>query len=276
MALFFLFITPVFLCGLAFVFYLVFPTAPMDILILGLDARPGEGFATRTDSIILLGVDPGRVRVSMLSIPRDLFIDVPGYGLQRINTVNAIGEQAQAGSGPALLSSGIEQDFGIGVDRYIRLNFDGFVQLVDAVGGITIEVERTIVDNAYPLPDGGTTSIRFDPGMQVMDGETALIYARTRHSDDDYARAGRQQQVIMALSRKLINPLYLPGALAALTRSVDTNMTLFDMVSVTPTVLFNAGRFDNLVINRDWITSRDGVAVPNFAALRPWIDERFD
>lgn len=276
MALFFLFITPVFLCGLAFVFYLVFPPAPMDILILGLDARPGEGFATRTDSIILLGVDPGRVRVSMLSIPRDLFIDVPGYGLQRINTVNAIGEQAQPGSGPALLSSGIEQDFGIGVDRYIRLNFDGFVQLVDAVGGITIEVERTIVDNAYPLPDGSTTSIRFDPGMQVMDGETALIYARTRHSDDDYARAGRQQQVIMALSRKLINPLYLPGALAALTRSVDTNMTLFDMVSVTPTILFNAGRFDNLVINRDWITSRDGVAVPNFAALQPWIDERFD
>src|SRR5690606_14746198 len=276
MALFFLFITPVFLCGLAFVFYLVFPPAPMDILILGLDARPGEGFATRTDSIIPLGVDPGRVRVSMLSIPRALFIAVPGYGLQPIHTVNATGERAQSRSGPALLSSRTEPDFGIGIDRYIRLNFDGFVQLVDAVGGITIEVERTIVDNAYPLPDGGTTSIRFDPGTQVMDGETALIYARTRHSDDDYARAGRQQQVIMALSRKLINPLYLPGALAALTRSVDTNMTLFDMVSVTPTILFNAGRFDNLVINRDWITSRDGVAVPNFAALQPWIDERFD
>ena len=269
LVVFFLLITPVFLCGLAFVFYLVFPPAPMDILILGLDARPGEGFAARTDSVILLGVDPGRVRVSLVSIPRDLFIEVPGYGLQRINTVNVLGEQAQVGSGPDLVSSGITQDFGIRIDRYVRLNFEGFVELVDAVGGITVEVERAIVDNAYPLPDGSTTSVRFDPGTQVMDGERALIYARTRHGDDDYARANRQQQVIMALSRKLINPVYLPGAVAAMTRSVDTNMTLLDMMSVTPTILFNAGRFETLVIDRNWITSRDGVSVPNIAALQP-------
>ena len=276
LVLFFFLITPVFLCGLTFVFYLILPPPPMDILILGLDSRPGEGFATRTDSVILLGIDPGRVRVSLLSIPRDLFIDVPGYGLQRINTVNALGEQAQSGTGPELLSSGIAQDFGIQMDRYVRLNFEGFVELVDAVGGITVEVERTIADDAYPLPDGTTISVRFDPGAQIMDGERALIYARTRHADDDYARANRQQQVILALSRKLLNPLFWPGAIASLTRSVDTNMTLFDMISVAPTMIFNAGRFEALVIDRDWITSRDGVAVPNFAALQPWIVERFD
>jgi LCP family protein required for cell wall assembly len=274
--LFFLFITPVFLCGSALVFYLVFPPAPMDILILGLDARSGEGFAARTDSVILLGVDPGRVRVSMLSIPRDLFIDVPGYGLQRINTVNLLGEQAQVGSGPELVSSGIEQDFGIQIDRYVRLNFEGFVDLVNAVGGITVEVERAIVDNAYPLPDGGTTSVRFDPGTQVMDGERALIYARTRHGDDDYARANRQQQLILALSRELINPINLPGALAVITRSVDTDLNIIDMTSLTPTILLNAGRFDALVIDRNWITSRDQVSVPDFAVLQPWIVERFD
>jgi anionic cell wall polymer biosynthesis LytR-Cps2A-Psr (LCP) family protein len=103
-----------------------------------------------------------------------------------------------------------------------------------------------------------------------------LIYARTRHGDDDYARADRQQQVILALSGKLINPVYWPSAVATLTRSVDTNMTLVDMMSIAPTVLLNAGRFETLVINRDWITSRDGVAVPNFSALQPWIEERFD
>lgn len=274
--LFFVLITPVFLCGLILVIYLVFPPPPMDILILGLDARPGEGFGTRTDSIIVLGVNPGHVQVSMLSIPRDLFIDVPGYGLQRINTVNALGEQTQAGSGPTLLSSGIAQDYGIQIDRYVRLNFEGFVELVDAVGGISVEVERTIVDDAYPLPDGTTTSVRFDPGVQYLDGERALMYARTRHGDDDYTRADRQQQVIMALSKRLINPLYWPGAIAALTRSVDSNLTLVDMLSSAPTILLNAGRFESLVINREWISSRDGVAVPNFSALQPWIEERFD
>jgi LCP family protein required for cell wall assembly len=274
--LFFLLITPVFLCGLALVGYLVFPPGPTDILVLGLDSRPGEGFATRADTIVLLGINPARMQVSMLSIPRDLFIDVPGYGLQRINTVNALGEQAQAGSGPALLGSGIAQDLGINADRYIRLNFESFVELIDAVGGITIDVERAIVDNAYPLPDGSTTSVSFEPGTQVMDGERALIYARTRHTDDDYARADRQQQVIQALARKLINPIYWPTAVGALTRSVDTNMTLGDILAIAPAVLFNAGRFERMVIDRDLITSRDGVAVPNAAALQAWLEERFD
>jgi LCP family protein required for cell wall assembly len=268
--------TPVFLCGMCLLVYLVIPPAPLDILVLGLDARPGEGFTTRTDSIMVLGVNPARIQVSMLSVPRDLFIDVPGYGLERINTVNVLGEQQERGSGPALLASAFEQDFGIRVDRYARLNFDSFVQLIDAVGGITIDVDRTIVDTLYPLPDGGTTSIRFDPGTQVMDGERALIYARTRHSDDDYARADRQQQVLLALSRKLINPIYWLPAIGILTRSVDTNITIGDAFTIAPTVLLNAGRFDRLVIDRSYITSRDGVAVPDFAQLQPWIEERFD
>ncbi len=268
--------TPIFLCGISLLIYLVIPPAPLDILVLGLDARPGEGFSTRTDSIILIGVEPARIQVSMLSVPRDLFITVPGYGLQRINTVNVLGEQERQGGGPALLSSAIAQDFGINVDRYARLNFDSFVQLIDAVGGITVEVDRAVVDNLYPLPDGGTTSIRFDPGTQVMDGERALIYARTRHGDDDYARANRQQQVIQALSSKLINPVNWLPAVGILTRSVDTDLTLGDVFTIAPAVLLNAGRFDRLVIDRDYITSRDGAAVPDFAQLQPWIEERFD
>jgi LCP family protein required for cell wall assembly len=274
--LFFALMAPVFLCGVALLIYLIIPPAPLDIVVLGLDARPGEGFGTRTDSIMLLGVNPARIQVSMLSVPRDLFVDVPGYGLQRINTVNALGEQQTEGGGPQLLASAITQDFGINVDRYARLNFDSFVQLVDAVGGITIDVDRAIVDNLYPLPDGGTTSIRFDPGAQVMNGERALMYARTRHGDDDYARADRQQQVLLALSRKLINPVYWPAAVGILTRSVDTNITVGDMFAIAPTVLLNAGRFDRLVIDRSYITSREGVAVPDFAQLQPWINERYD
>lgn len=276
MVAFFALITPVFLCGMVFLIYMLLPPAPLDILILGVDARPGEGYVTRTDSIMLVGVNPSRLQVSLLSIPRDLFIDVPGYGLQRINTVNVLGEQQAAGNGPMLLASSIAGDFGIGVDRYVRINFDAFVQLVDAVGGISIDVPRTIIDYEYPTEDGGTTVIRFDPGVQAMDGERALAYARTRHADDDYARAGRQQQVILALSSRLINPIYWPAALRILTGSIDTNLNFGDFVAVAPTVLVNAGRFDQLVIDRSLIASQNGVAVPNYAALQPWIEDRFD
>jgi LCP family protein required for cell wall assembly len=275
--LFLAFMLPVFLCGMGFVVYLVFPPAPLDVVVLGLDARPGEGYATRTDSIMIVGLLPSRLRVSMLSIPRDLFIDVPGYGAQRINTVNVLGEIDMPGSGPALLAQGIQNSFGIQPDRYVRMNFQGFTELIDAVGGVTIDVDRTIIDNAYPTEDGGTTSIRFDPGVQTMDGERALIYARTRHSDDDYQRAARQQQVLSALSLKLFNPLTWPAVLDTMSRNVDTDLSAWDMVSYAPTVILNAGRFERQVIDRDYIiTTADGSAVPNYAALDSWIRERFD
>lgn len=274
---FILLMLPVFLCGLGFVTYLLLPPAPLDVLVLGVDAREGEGLLTRTDSIILVGLQPARLRVSMLSIPRDLFIDVPGYGAQRINTVNVLGEMAAAGRGPTLLSEAMQASFSVTPDRYIRLNFQGFQELVDAVGGVTIDVPNPVVDYAYPTADGGTTTIRFEPGMQHMDGERALIYARTRHSDDDYQRAARQQQVITALSYKLLNPLYWVPAAAVVTRSMDTNLTLWDMVTQAPTVILNAGRFEREVIDRDLISyGSDGTAFPNYAALAPWIQERFD
>ena len=268
---------PVFCCGLAFVTYIVFPPPPLDVLILGVDARPGEGFVTRTDSIMLAGLQPSRVRVSLLSIPRDLFIDVPGYGEQRINAVNVLGEMDAPGSGPDLLAQGIAASFGIQPDRYLRLNFQAFTDLIDAVGGITVDVPRTIVDYQFPTMDGGTMELRFEPGSQQMDGERALQYARTRHADDDYQRANRQQQVLTALSLKLLNPINWPRVATVVNGSMDTNLTLIDFVTQAPTILLNAGRFERLVIDRDYITaSAGGNAVPDYAKLSPWLYERFD
>jgi LCP family protein required for cell wall assembly len=266
----------VFLCGLCALVYLVFPPAPLDVLILGLDARPGEGNLARTDSILLLGVNPSRLQSSLLSIPRDLFLDVPGYGLQRINTINVLGEMEAEGRGVPLMRESVASNFGINVDRFALLNFDGFVELINAIGGVTIDVERAIADDFYPTEDGGTIQIRFDPGVQHMDGERALIYARTRHGDDDYARAERQQQVIEAVALRLRNPANWPAAVAFLNRSVTTDLNLFDVFAIAPSIVLNAGRFERLVIDRAYITSRDGVAVPNYAALSPWIDERYD
>lgn len=269
--------TPVFICGATLLLYVVFPPPPLDVLVLGVDARPGEGYITRTDSIMLLGLKPAQLRASMLSIPRDLFIDVPGYGAQRINTINVLGEQEGEGQGVTLLEQSIESSFGVTVDRYARLNFQGFIALVDAVGGVTIDVERMIVDDLYPTEDGGVMTLRFDAGVQTMNGERALQYARTRHADDDYQRAHRQQQVFSALLGKLANPINWASAVSVLNQYVDTNLTVIDMAIYAPNVLLNLGRFDQLVIDRDYIVGgAEGQALPNYDALNPWLNDRFE
>jgi LCP family protein required for cell wall assembly len=268
---------PIFLCGLTVVLYLVFPPPQIDILVMGVDSREGEGWVSRADSIILVGIKPSQLRVSLLSIPRDLSIDVPGYGLQRINAVNMLGEMEATGTGPDLLAAGIDASFGITIERYVRLDFNGFIELVNAVGGITVDVERVIVDDFYPTADSGVTSIRFESGVQHMDGERALIYARTRYADDDYHRASRQQQVISALMGKLANPLRWPAALIVLNRSLDSDVTLWDMIRLAPPVILNRGRFEQLVIDRGNITgTAEGVAIPNYEQIGPWLNERFD
>lgn len=270
-------IAPAFLCGLMLLVYLVLPPARTDILIVGVDSRAGEGWQTRADSIMLAGVDPARLRVSLLSVPRDLSFEAPGYGWQRINVVHALGEMEEPGGGPRLLAETLASGFGVVPDRFVRLNFDGFVKLIDAVGGLTIDVERRIEDFNYPTDDYGVQTVRFEAGVQHMDGARALMYARTRYADDDYRRAERQQQVVSALFGKLVNPLYWGPALVTLNQAVDTNLTLWDLIMLAPSVLVNRGQFDTLVIDRDYITANaQGAAVPDYARLETWIRERFD
>lgn len=270
------FMAMIFACGSCGVLYILIPPPPLTLLITGVDARNGEGYQTRTDSVILANFAPSRVQVSLLSIPRDLFISVPRYGLQRINTVNALGEQESSGRGNTLLMESIEQSFGITPTRYARLNFSGFVNLIDAVGGVTIDVPSLLVDTRYPTENNGMMTVRFEAGSQHMDGATALIYARTRQADDDYRRAARQQQVISALSVKLINPIYWIPALGTIATSVDTNLNVFEFGLYAPVVLFNAGRFETQVIDRDYITTdTSGAVVPNYARLETWLEEHF-
>ncbi len=269
-------IAPALLCGLALVIYLVLPPAHTDILVVGVDSRAGEGWQTRADSIMLVGVDPAHLRVGLLSIPRDLSFDTPGYGWQHINVVHALGEAEAPGGGPRLLADTLAGSFGAAPDRYVRLNFDGFVRLIDAVGGITVDVERRIEDFNYPTADYGVQTVVFESGVQHMDGERALMYARTRYADDDYRRAERQQQVISALLGKLVNPAHWPSALVALNQAVETDLTLWDLAALAPTVLINRGQFDRMVIDREYITANAaGAAVPDYARLEPYLREHF-
>ncbi len=264
-------------CLLSTVVYLLLPPPPVTVLVLGVDARLDEGYATRTDSIMLIGIQPNRLRTSVLSIPRDLIIHTPSYGFQRINAINVLGEMERKGYGPELLHESIAQSFGIDPpDRYIRLNFEAFEELIDAVGGVTIDIERAVIDHAYPTDNYSTITVRFDVGREHMNGTRALQYARTRHSDDDYHRAKRQQQVVAAFSRKLLNPLNWPAVTNVIVRHTDTNLSPLDLAVIAPTLLLSGGEIDRMVIDRDHITPVKGGAAPDYEKLAPWMTDRFD
>lgn len=266
--------------GAFLIAFILFPPTPTTIVLLGVDARPGQGYLTRTDSIMLLNIAPGRAHVALLSIPRDVFIDVPGYGAQRINTINVLGEQDAPGTGPDLIKASLQQSFGVETDYYVRLDFDAFIELVDAVGGVDIDVPYVVEDWEYPTMQGGTEHIRFEPGRQHMDGETALKYARTRHQDDDYRRAERQQQVVDAVIHKLTNPLQVvrwPQVLSALQSHIDTDMNVIDLLRLSPGLVLGWSGHASMVLDRDYLYVTDGgYAVPDYAEIQPWIDQNFN
>jgi polyisoprenyl-teichoic acid--peptidoglycan teichoic acid transferase len=175
------------------------PGGAMNILLVGTDARPGEDIS-RTDTIVLAHFDMLTNRVSMLSFPRDLLVNIPGYGKNKINAAYPIGErQIGLGYGPALLKETVGELVGLPIDHFVMINFDGFKTLIDKIDGIYVEVPKALDDPAYPTDNYGTIKIHFDAGRQLLDGDRALIYARTRHADSDFGRNQRQQQVLMAI-----------------------------------------------------------------------------
>lgn len=172
----------------------------LTLLLLGSDRRRGEMFPSRTDAIVVMRVEPAHQRVAMLSLPRDLVVEIPGYGYGRINSANVYGEaNAQPGGGIALTRHTVAILLNIPIDYVIWVQFEGFIDVVDTIGGITIEVEQELYDPQFPTMDYGYTIAHFLPGRQHMDGERALMYARLRHPDSDFARMRRQQQVILAI-----------------------------------------------------------------------------
>ena len=190
---------------------------PLNILLLGTDARPADTEPTRTDAIVLVHLDRQTGNVSMLSLPRDLWVTYPDGGEGRINAAYAIGERRfGAGGGAALAMSTVERLLGVPVDHYVLINFEGFRTLIDELGGITVDVPQAIYDPAYPTEDYGTMEVFFEAGSQHFDSDQALIYARTRHADSDFGRNQRQQQVLMAIFSQIRDR----GVLSQLT-SVD-------------------------------------------------------
>ncbi|MFP4439137.1 MAG: LCP family protein [Chloroflexaceae bacterium] len=172
----------------------------LNVLLMGVDQRPTETYPGRTDAIMIVHIDPQTQRVALLSLPRDLIVTIPGYGSARINAASVYGAQAGGtGGGIQLMRETVSQLLGIPIHYVVRVDFNGFIGAVDAIGGVTIDVEQELYDPSYPTMDYGYREVHFLPGPQDMDGETALIYSRIRHMDSDFERMRRQQQVIIGI-----------------------------------------------------------------------------
>lgn len=196
----------------------------VNILVMGIDARPGEAGPWRTDTMIVLTVDPLTKSAGMLSIPRDLWVPIPGYGEGRINTANYLGDAYDyPGGGPALAARTVQYNLGVPIHHYVRVDFSAFVELVDLIGGIDIYVPEEIKDPFYPDSNYGYDPLYIPAGWVHMDGELALKYARTRHSGrGDFDRAARQQQVLLAVLDKVTRLNLLPQLLPQVPKIWET------------------------------------------------------
>jgi LCP family protein required for cell wall assembly len=175
------------------------------VLVMGIDKRPGEtGTGYRTDTMILVSVDPATKAIGMLSIPRDVYVAIPGQAdLQAINRAYVLGELDRIGSGPKLAMQTIQYNFGIPVNSYLVVTFEAAIGMVDAIGGIDIDVPQAIDDPEFPDMNFGYEPLYIPKGPTHMDGQLALKYARTRHQGTDFDRAYRQQQIILAIRQRI-------------------------------------------------------------------------
>jgi LCP family protein required for cell wall assembly len=241
-----------------------------NVMLLGID-RAVEGTAIgRSDTMILLGIQPLSGKVNMLSLPRDLWVSIPGYGESRINSAHSWGEGAQAGSGPRLAAATVRENFGVNVNYYVRVRLEEFAAVIDALGGVDITLEQAAA--GYP------------PGTHHLDGTQALAFVRNRDGDD-FFRQQHQQLFIVALGKQILNPLNwirIPGALIEMVQAVDTNIPVWSwprlVFAMLRAVLF--GGIDNVVLPREavtpWVTA-DGaqVLLPNWDLILPVVRELF-
>ncbi len=211
----------------------------VNVLLLGIDRRPSEKCPCRTDTMIIATLDPKTNTAGMVTLPRDLYVPIPGVGENRINTANFYGELYKyPGGGPGLAKKTVEYNLGRRIHYYVLVDFAGFRQVVDTLGGIDIDVPKPIDDPKYPDENFGYKPLYIPAGRIHMNGELALAYARTRHQDGDFGRARRQIQVLMAIRDKALRLDLLPKlpALAQAMRGiVETDMQLPEVLALAQT-----------------------------------------
>jgi len=203
------------------------PENQINILLLGSDQRIGNG-AFRTDTIVLLSINTSTFKVSMVSFPRDLYIFIPDWSYQRINT-------AMFHGGFDLMAQTLEYNFGVRPEYYIMVNFKAFREIVNSLGGIDVQVAKDYTDEYWDK-----TYKTIPAGSVYMDGATALWYARARKASNDFDRARRQQEVLHALARRLLSMNALESAKDLYKIYIDnvtTNLTWDEIAPLLPLIV---------------------------------------
>lgn len=241
------------------------------MVVLGIDRTPDGTAVGRSDTIILTGITPLAPTVRMLSIPRDLYLDIPGVGLERINTAHFYAEAERPGSGPKALARVVQQSFGVRVPYYVRVRFDGFLEIFNAMGGVVVDL---------PEPMAG-----YPAGRNHLSAEQALAFVRDRSGTDDFFRMSHTHLMVRAALRQILRPsewARLPAVAAVSMRVVDTNLPVWQWPRLGLALLRATltGNIDSCTIEREmvtpYVTAGGGqVLLPNWDLIHPLIAEMF-
>jgi len=255
----------------------------INIVVLGSDQRP-DWSEWHTDVVQVVSIQRDHGAVSVISVPRDLYVYIPGLWMSRINFADLYGETyGYEGGGPALVRDTLLYNLGIRVDYYVRTNFDGLIGIVDTVGGVDIPVHCRLSDHwPYPDENGEYPFLTLEPGVHHLDGETALWYARSRKTSSVFARERRQQQVLQALWHKARDTEMLTQAPALWQQCQDmvqTDLGIADVLALARVALTlddRNVRFYNIGAGAvtPWTTPYGGaVFLPRWEAVEPIVAE---
>jgi len=241
-----------------------------NILVLGIDSREAGSDLGRSDTIILTTFVPREPYMGMLSIPRDLWVTIPEYGENRINTAHFFAEAESPGSGPKVTKQTVEQNFGVDVHYYVRVRFDGFLKLLDLIEGVEIELPTAM--SGYPA------------GTHFLNSEQALAFVRDRSGSDDFYRMQRSQIFLKALWKRMVEPAIwwqIPDIIRLVFDMIDTDLPPIKWAYLGITMLLvGQDGIDARVITREstnpFITPEGAqVLSPNWAAINPILLEIF-
>jgi polyisoprenyl-teichoic acid--peptidoglycan teichoic acid transferase len=239
------------------------PEGQINVLLLGSDHRFSYGNNFRTDTIILVTINPKKERISVTSFPRDLYVYIPGYATNRINTAYGQG-------GFEMLAKTIEYNFGVRPEYFILIDFRKFVSLIDKIGGLDVNVGTELTDLR------GNQWVTFEKGVHHMNGQTALWYARSRKTTSDFERNRRQQEVLQAIFERIFtleNVLKAPKLYEENEDAVTTNIRLRDILPYIPLATrIDTSDIKHYYVNKgdvtNWITPEGAmVLLPNREAI---------
>ena len=237
-------ITPFIILAIILGVYFLFPMRT-NVLLIGIDYVEPGSYAARTDTLILTTFEPLEPYVGMLSIPRDLWVQIPGVGENRINTAHFYAEIEQSGRGPQAVMDTVNSNFGVKPHYYLRIRFEGFRELVDVLGGVEIQLEKPTA--GYPA------------GTHFLKPRKALAFVRHRASSDDFNRMSNGQFMLKSLMKNMLYPQnwkHIPDFIRTFSNVVDSNIPEWLWPRLTLTLLrVGPGGIDNRIIDREMTTS---------------------